>query len=165
MIERRISMKRLRPVILAGALALAAAPVVAQTSTTSPETTPSVHSDLNALQDARITLASLAEESMPQDMRVAFDRLSANFRTLYSAYTGHEPDGRESTAEAAWGKVPASDWRGPYDALTRQLDLLIGPAAHGSRVATDMSKPVRDGLTKFKDELNRFSSNASSPRH
>jgi hypothetical protein len=178
-------MKTARGVVFAAALALAAGSAAAQTKQPAGDRDAgSNRAALGALQAARVTLGSLTEESMTRDTRQQVERISDAFRTLYEAYTGHAPDERKSTSQAAAGVRPAVDWRSEYDVVKQQLDAMLGPgtssatagrqaggdvSTHPAPVGTvgraqdhaaSMSQIVRDGLLKMRTQLQQFAAQA-----
>lgn len=130
------------------------------------------HADaLAALQDTRVTLARLTEESMSQDAREALARVSTDFRALYRAYTGEEPTPQKTASQAAGGRTqPAADWNQSYTALTASLDRIsTGRTADqsgavgtsGSSGATsgrsyELTAPVRQDFEVLRQQLRRF---------
>jgi hypothetical protein len=164
---------RVKSLVIAAALLTGVGVGVAgaQSSTTTAPESPQGQQALLALQQARNTIAELAESSMSHEAREAFDRLTMNFRALYAAYTGHDPDERKSTSQLAEARHAPGNWRAGYTAVTSSIQQMLGPEStstdrskpvgtSGRMQATggmpDLSEPVRDELRALRTQLQRF---------
>lgn len=149
-----------------------AQPGTAQTSSTTAGERANRTNALGALQDARVTIATLTEASMSHDAREAFADVSSRFRTLYKAYVGEEPTPEKTAVQAAAAQADPS-WRTAYDALSTSVGRLAAPAqpsavgtsgtAGSAGVAQDLTAGVHEGFSVLLQQLQRFRSQAEGP--
>jgi hypothetical protein len=136
-------------------------------------------SALMALQDARVTLSRLTEASVPTDVRDSLSQVSSDFRGLYKAYTGEEPEPKESASQAAAAgtHAPDSTWSNRYAALRETINRMIASdrsssstpvgtsgsataAPTGDATHLDLAVPVRKDLVLLRDQIDRFNTAA-----
>jgi hypothetical protein len=132
-----------------------------------------------ALQDARVTLSRLTEASVPKDVRDSLSQVSSDFRGLYKAYTGEEPEPLESASQAAAAgtHAPDSTWSNRYAALRETINRMIASdrsssstpvgtsgsataAPTGDATHLDLAVPVRKDLVLLRDQIDRFNTAA-----
>jgi hypothetical protein len=123
-----------------------------------------------------VTLARLTEASMSEDARAALARVSTDFRAMYKAYTGEEPNQEKAAAQAsAMGShTPDPSWEKNYTAMRSSIDRLVGPlsgSTAGTAVGTsgpataaapsdaphvELTVPVRKDFVLLRDQIDHF---------
>ncbi|MGE3510078.1 MAG: hypothetical protein AB7N65_14480 [Vicinamibacterales bacterium] len=126
---------------------------------------------LDALQRARVALATVVEHSLPQEAREALQPINDGYRELYRSYTGEAPDARETAAQAvpsAQSNVDRDELRRAYVRIESGLSRMIGPPSSdenapvgtsGASAKTPMAgipDAVQQDLRKLRAELRQF---------
>jgi hypothetical protein len=127
------------------------------------------------LEEARVVLPRLDEQSMSAEAREALGALEKEFHALYRSYAGREPGSARPGNTAVTMKYPREVWKNFYAEAMRTLDRIIGApemptASAGTRAgaASDAARPqqaqgiagvprpARDGFEDVRSALEAF---------